>query len=613
MNATHCTHPSQEFLSAFNSGRLGPLESAEIERHLAECDACCGLLKTLPNDTLISLLREAQTDTKTDPSRIFPGGVPHKHGSSDVGSPTLAQTPETQHSEEQGCSLSASEIPPELQNHPRYRIVSLLGRGGMGSVYEAEHRLMNRHVALKVIEKKLVQTPGLVERFQRETQTAARLSHPNIVAAHDAECAADLHFLVMELVRGRDLAQIVGERGGLTVREACDYVRQAALGLQHAFERGMVHRDIKPQNLMLTAEGQIKILDFGLAQFASEVAEESGLTQVGAMMGTPDYMAPEQARDAHSADIRADIYGLGCTLYCLLSGHAPFPEGSVLEKILAHVEREPAPLQELRGNVPPELAAVVKKMMSKLPADRFQTPAEVAEALAPFARAADLIKTAEDAPFAAKTSAVPPRWRIRSRVRVALAAFAILAALGVIVVMTDKGRVEIQSEVDDVEIVIKQSGKQIDFLDAKTGSLIKWLPSGKYDIELKGDRNDLEINRDGFTLSRWGTEIIKVTRKTDATDLMTAWTSGKLKISPFKKFEPSEKTIASDGVTAEDGGWKIDAREPRTARLFEVAQPALEDCVVLYRAKMKTENVKGRAFLEMWMSLARGRILLQRL
>lgn len=212
MNATHCTHPSQEFLSAFNSGRLGPLESAEIERHLAECDACCGLLKTLPNDTLISLLREAQTDTKTDPSRIFPGGVPHKHGSSDVGSPTLAQTPETQHSEEQGCSLSASEIPPELQNHPRYRIVSLLGRGGMGSVYEAEHRLMNRHVALKVIEKKLVQTPGLVERFQRETQTAARLSHPNIVAAHDAECAADLHFLVMELVRGRDLAQIVGER-----------------------------------------------------------------------------------------------------------------------------------------------------------------------------------------------------------------------------------------------------------------------------------------------------------------------------------------------------------------------------------------------------------------
>jgi serine/threonine protein kinase len=220
------------------------------------------------------------------------------------------------------------------------------------------------------------------------------LSHPNIVTAFDADQAGGQHFLVMEHVAGVDLDRKVKQTGPLPIRRACHFARQAALGLQHALEKGMVHRDIKPQNLMLTGEGRVKILDFGLARFASEVSidgqtiagNDGGLTQDGIALGTPDYMAPEQCIDSRTADIRADIYSLGCTLYFLLTGQLPFPHGSAIEKISAHLERTPQPLTELRGDVPPELAAVVQRMMARDPAQRFQTPNEVAAALAPFAQ-----------------------------------------------------------------------------------------------------------------------------------------------------------------------------------------------------------------------------------
>jgi serine/threonine protein kinase len=282
----------------------------------------------------------------------------------------------------------ADDIPPPLANHPRYRVLGLLGSGGMGAVYRAEHRLMQRTVALKVINPSLTGSGGAAERFRREVVAAAKLSHPNIVAAFDAEQAGDLHFLAMELVEGMSLSELLQRRGRLLVADACRHVRQAALGLQHAHEKGMVHRDIKPQNLMLTPQGQVKILDFGLARFVSETPTVGGLTQAGSAMGTPDYMAPEQARDARSADIRADIYSLGCTLYHLLTGQRPFPEGDGLQKVMAHISKTPRPATELRPDVPPELGGIVEKMMAKDPAQRYQKPAEVAAALAPFARPA---------------------------------------------------------------------------------------------------------------------------------------------------------------------------------------------------------------------------------
>jgi tRNA A-37 threonylcarbamoyl transferase component Bud32 len=299
------------------------------------------------------------------------------------------------------------QVPASLIDHTRYRILELLGAGGMGAVYKAEHQLMQRTVALKVINPSLVDRPIMVERFRREVRAAARLAHPNIVTAYDAEQAGGFHFLVMEFVEGTSLARLVAAKGPLPVAQACDYARQAALGLQHAHEKGMVHRDIKPQNLMLTPHGQVKVLDFGLARFALESAPAGAplapaaapgespdtpsastahdcLTQTGAVVGTPDYLAPEQARDAHQADIRADIYSLGCTLYHLLTGRTPFPGGAAQDKLIAHCERAPAPLTDLRGDVPPALARAVERMMAKEAARRPQTPADVAEALAPF-------------------------------------------------------------------------------------------------------------------------------------------------------------------------------------------------------------------------------------
>jgi tRNA A-37 threonylcarbamoyl transferase component Bud32 len=296
-----------------------------------------------------------------------------------------------------GPAADLASGPPELRDHPRYRIVRLIGQGGMGAVYQAVHKVMDRSVALKVMRTDLTRNASAVERFRREVKAAAQLVHPNIVTAFDAEQVGELHFLVMEYVDGRTLADLVACHGPLSVADAVEYVTQAALGLQYAHEKGMTHRDIKPHNLMIAerqsrnAEGTeeagasalIKILDFGLARFASDGAG-GGQTSSGMMLGTVDYIAPEQADNARTADIRSDIYSLGCTLYHLLAGRVPFPDGSVIQRVMMHVEMPPPPLNKYRTDLPAGLAAVVERMLAKNPAKRFQTPIEVVRALAPY-------------------------------------------------------------------------------------------------------------------------------------------------------------------------------------------------------------------------------------
>lgn len=273
-----------------------------------------------------------------------------------------------------------SQLPPDLRNHARYRVLRRLGEGGMGTVYLAEHLIMRRLVALKVIRSDLVSSPRFIERFDREVRAAAKLSDPNIVAAYDAEQVGGSHVLVMEYVEGIDLARLLRDHGPMPLPEACDAVRQVASGLEHAFKRGMVHRDIKPQNLMRTPDGVIKILDFGVARVKSEEGPDGGSTGPDAMLGTADYMAPEQIDDPRLADIRADIYSMGCTLYALLSGRPPFAGRTVTQKFAAHGQDSPAPL----AVVPAELNLILVRMMAKKPADRYQTPIEVVLALAPF-------------------------------------------------------------------------------------------------------------------------------------------------------------------------------------------------------------------------------------
>jgi WD40 repeat protein len=359
------THPSLDQLAAFDSGRLRPADRAAIEAHVAGCNLCCRSLEGFPGDELSDLLR---TSAGTVPFSDSADTLAHPNGP--------ANTP--------SAAEPGLEVPRELREHPRYRILGPLGAGGMGTVFKAEHRLMERVVALKVLRKGLIDRPDAVERFRQEVKAAARLSHPNIVAAFDADRAGDVHFLVMEFVEGESLDRLLRRRGPLPVALACHLAREAARGLQHAGERGMVHRDVKPANLMRTPDGGVKILDFGLARFASESLSGEGLTPTGAVVGTPDYVAPEQALDPRRADVRADVYGLGCTLYQLLTGQPPFTGGTALQVLIAHRESPPRPITELRPDVPPELARIVDRMLAKDPARRYQTPAEVVEALAPF-------------------------------------------------------------------------------------------------------------------------------------------------------------------------------------------------------------------------------------
>ncbi len=259
---------------------------------------------------------------------------------------------------------------------------------------------MGRDEVLKLISRDIIDSPGVLDRFLREIRAVARLRHPNIVAAYFAFRAGGSLVFAMEYVEGLDLARMVKAKGPMPVSHACSFIHQAALGLQHAHQAGMVHRDIKPGNLMLTHEGDraiIKVLDFGIAKAGREqevldpapndggreLNQSSDLTAFGQMMGTPAFIAPEQIVDAQKADIRADIYSLGCTLYFLLSGRPPF-EGATMDVLKAHRSTEAQPLNLVRSEVPAELADVVAKMMAKKPAQRFQEPAEVAKALSPF-------------------------------------------------------------------------------------------------------------------------------------------------------------------------------------------------------------------------------------
>ena len=263
---------------------------------------------------------------------------------------------------------------------PDYEIVRRLGGGGMGVVYLARNTLMGRPEVLKVVAPHLTDRPEVMERFLQEIQSAARLHHRNIVAAYAAIRSAAGLILAMEYVDGVDLAAHVEARGPLTVREACFYACQAAQGLQHAHARGMVHRDIKPANLILDlnrAKGVVKILDFGLAKVASERPVEGGLTRNGLMLGTPDYIAPEQIRNTQGADIRSDIYSLGCTLYFLLTGRPPFDGDNLYDVLRSHHADEARPLDQVRPDVPAGVAELVARMMAKAPEQRPPTPAAV--------------------------------------------------------------------------------------------------------------------------------------------------------------------------------------------------------------------------------------------
>ncbi len=374
-------HPNDQTLQAYSLGKLDDASAESVNTHLVSCADCQRRVAEMSSDSFLGPLRVAEGAPQMSAS----GGRSQLGDSDTDRGPAVAIAPPP-----------AGTMPPGLADHPDYEVIRELGRGGMGVVYLARNKLMGRLEVLKVVGGQLVERPGVRDRFLREVQSAAKLQHKNIVAAYSATRLGESIVLAMEYIDGQDLAKMVKSRGPLPVVHACYFIYQAALGLQHAHERGMVHRDIKPANLIFALEGKkgvVKVLDFGLAKVTSEGQAESGLTREGQMLGTPDYIAPEQIRDAQSADIRADIYSLGCTLYYLLTGGPPFRGEHLWDLYQAHFSMDAGPLNLVRPEVPVELAAVVAKMMAKEPGRRFQTPGEVAQALTPFFKKGNVAST----------------------------------------------------------------------------------------------------------------------------------------------------------------------------------------------------------------------------
>lgn len=265
----------------------------------------------------------------------------------------------------------------------KYKVLEPIGSGGMADVYLCEHTTMKHKVAVKILPIDKLKDPSLLGRFKREAQAIATLNHPNVVRAFDLDNEGNLHYLVTEYVDGCNMQDFIKKNGPMQPERAANYIAQAASGLQHIEEAELVHRDIKPGNLLLDRSGVVKLLDLGLARF-NDIEKQDNLTRDfddGRVLGTADYIAPEQGIKGSEVDIRADIYSLGATFYFMLKGEAPFEGATVTQKLLFHQIKEPPPLPD---NIPADIVELVKHMMAKKPAERVQTPAEVVERLLPY-------------------------------------------------------------------------------------------------------------------------------------------------------------------------------------------------------------------------------------
>ena len=448
-----------------------------------------------------------------------------------------------------------------------YTVLDKLGEGGMGVVLKARHRRMKRLVAIKVLPAASMKSPQAVERFYREVEAAAKLSHPNIVTAHDASEHQGMHYLAMEYVEGHDLASIVKERGPLDVREAVECVLQAARGLQYAHEQGIVHRDIKPGNLLLDKKGTVKILDMGLARIAGADAALGGperLTTSGQVMGTCDYMSPEQAMDAHDTDHRTDIYALGCTLFRLLTGNPPYRGEALMQILLAHRECPIPSLRAARAEVPAELDACFQRMVAKQPGDRQQSMGEVIAELkavlavlsgqsvtaaaqsesssAALSRTLAFLhdNTPQGTPTQQKESAAEKgtqpylgpehdttsnllgkargtiaKIRRRPLVLAGLAGGLVLL-LGIVLMIAFRHGtlvVEIDENLGkDVQVAVSQGGQQVQVADAKSGWKLS-LSAGKYDLAVEGGDDQFQLGSESILVTRGGQVKVKVTLK----------------------------------------------------------------------------------------------------
>jgi len=435
-----------------------------------------------------------------------------------------------------------TDAPAEFQTLRDFRIIEKVGQGGMGAVYKAVHQRMQRTVALKVLPTAMIGDQSAVARFSREMSVLGQLNHPNIVQAFDAGDHDGQHYLAMEFIEGQDLASVLRKQGRLSIANACLVVSQVATALQYAHEKGFVHRDIKPSNLMLAetvgANGSpqaiVKLLDLGLARVFDQRApgdagELADLTSAGQIMGTLDYLAPEQGSDSHQVDIRTDIYSLGATFYKLLTGEAPFAEHAgkaPMQRLMAIATQEARPIISRCPEIPEKLARVVHRMLEKDPARRFQTPAEVSKAIEEFTAGAFLIELLQPGSrWKTEPTQLAPSTEIRGhggnrkrfsqRFLASMGGFAAFIALSALLIVTTRhGRVEVTSPdgqlPEDLRIVVLKGGEEVQVLQAHNQWTAR-LVNGEYEVAIRGGDDQFEIEDSKLVITRLGKAICVVT------------------------------------------------------------------------------------------------------
>lgn len=530
MQSSDCR--TRETLKRYLAGWIEQDECDKIEAHVVTCAACEQTISGLESDpdTLVNFLRPGADPVSSD----------HEHaGSKDaVLQYALAKSKSIRHQAETSRSASVPETPPKFVGP--YELIESLGYGSMGAVYLARHRQLGKQVAIKLLSPRPFRNDQFTARFQREIRAAGALNHPSIINATDAGQSDNVHFLVMEYIDGMDLSRLARLTGPFSVANACSLMYSVALGLSHAHAAGIVHRDIKPSNLMLSRSGQVKILDFGLAQISLWDEASAELTTVGQLMGTIDYMAPEQAERADSVDYRADLYSLGATLFKLLCGRAPLaatPDLSPLAKLRLLATTEPPSLATMRPDAPAALVELVSSFLARDPSARPASAAHAAEMLARFTSEADLSSLMREADeralkepmrivvpetsIPALEAAVPAKNEARGGSGTFIpwvataAAFAFLFAAGVfITIETQKGQLVIESLDANVEIKVSKAGKAYDSVQLQPGAKSTRLFAGSYDVTIGAGSDRFQLDRDTIEIKRGETVIARVLTST---------------------------------------------------------------------------------------------------
>ncbi len=530
MQATKCPStncppqncPPRNRLKDYLAGKLDLENSELLERHLLECSECEQTASDIDRepDTLVELLQF--------------GSVP-------VGPAQDGQRATASESANRELSHSLPAIPTVIAS---YELIRQLGGGGMGAVYLARHKKLDKQVAIKLLPALPARLPEFVARFQREMRAAGQLEHPAIVRSTDAGEENGIHFLVMDAIDGLDLSRIAHAQHQLPIADACEVVRQAALGLSYSHEKGIVHRDIKPSNLMLNVDGQVKILDFGLAQVGLWDSGSAEITTVGQLMGTLDYMAPEQAERGGAVDYRADLYSLGATLFRLLTGRPPLaaaPDLTPLEKLRLLATHKAPKLATLRSDVPLELSMLLDSFLSREPASRPASAAHAAELLEPYCNGAELqsllarARTNTDAlpenrpahaallchgihsQLAPTNADLSPSSRGSNQARrwtwLSVALCVGMAYAGILLVLeTSKGQLVIESDSADVQVKLVKDGGEASELHIAPGTQTTRLRSGKYEIIIDSPSDNFRVSQNQeFTIRNGETIVAKVT------------------------------------------------------------------------------------------------------